>query len=68
MKPLQGIKIVEFATYVVVPIAARVLSDWGAEVIKIEAAAGDDWRRNGYIFNLPCDDDANPYYAVSNSG
>ena len=49
MKPLQGIKIVEFATYVVVPIAARVLSDWGAEVIKIEAAAGDDWRRNGYV-------------------
>lgn len=68
MKPLQGIKIVEFATYVVVPIAARVLSDWGAEVIKIEAAAGDDWRRNGYVFNLPCDDDSNPLYAVSNSG
>jgi len=68
MKPLEGIKVVEFATYVVVPLAARVMADWGADVVKIEAAVGDEWRTNGKGVNLPCDDDCNPNYAFTNSG
>ena len=68
MKPLEGIKVVEFATYVVVPLAARVMADWGADVIKIEAASGDEWRTNGAGSNLPIDDDCNPSYSFTNSG
>lgn len=35
--PLSGYKIIEFATYVAAPSGVRILADWGAEVIKIEA-------------------------------
>ena len=40
MKPLEGIKVVEIGTYVAVPSTARVLGDWGADVIKIEMLTG----------------------------
>lgn len=33
---LQGIRVVETASFMMGPIAGRVLADWGAEVIKIE--------------------------------
>ena len=68
MKPLEGIKVVEFATYVVVPLAARVMADWGAEVIKIEAAAGDEWRTNGAGHGLPTQPDCDPSFSFTNSG
>ena len=42
---LEGLKIVEFATYVAAPSAAAVMSDWGADVIKIESGRGDPTRR-----------------------
>ena len=36
MRPLEGVKVVEVASWVFVPSAGAVLADWGAEVIKIE--------------------------------
>jgi len=48
-KPLQGIKVVELATYVAAPACPRILGDWGAEVIKIEAPGGDPGRRQPLI-------------------
>ena len=68
MKLLEGIKVIEFATFVVVPAATRVLADWGAEVIKIEAASGDEWRKQSAAYGLPCDDTCNPIFAATNSG
>lgn len=68
MKPLDGVKVVEFATHVVVPVAARILSDWGAQVIKVEALTGDKWRLEGLNQNLPADEGANLLYAIPNSG
>ena len=41
MKPLHGIKVVELGTHVAVPMATRLLADWGAEVIKVENPTGD---------------------------
>jgi crotonobetainyl-CoA:carnitine CoA-transferase CaiB-like acyl-CoA transferase len=35
-RPLDGIRIVEVASWVFVPSAAAILSDWGADVIKVE--------------------------------
>lgn len=33
---LNGMRVVELASYMMGPIAGRVLADWGAEVIKVE--------------------------------
>ncbi len=43
---LQGIRVIEHATYFAAPGAGGILSDWGAEVIKIEPPGGDPVRSN----------------------
>lgn len=44
-QPLTGVRILEVASHVFVPIAGGVLHEWGAEVIKIEAPeTGDPYR------------------------
>jgi crotonobetainyl-CoA:carnitine CoA-transferase CaiB-like acyl-CoA transferase len=43
-KPLQGIKVVEVAMWAFVPACGGILSDLGAEVIKIEPPTGDPLR------------------------
>jgi crotonobetainyl-CoA:carnitine CoA-transferase CaiB-like acyl-CoA transferase len=43
---LQGVKVIEHATYYAAPGAGGILSDWGAEVIKIEPPGGDPVRSN----------------------
>ena len=44
MKPLEGIKVVELSTMLAGPMCARVLAEWGADVIKVETLNGDAWR------------------------
>ncbi len=41
---LQGLKVIEFASYIAAPGAAGILADWGAEVIKVERPEGDPMR------------------------
>lgn len=41
---LDGFKVLELATHIAAPAAAGLLSDWGADVIKIESPAGDPMR------------------------
>jgi crotonobetainyl-CoA:carnitine CoA-transferase CaiB-like acyl-CoA transferase len=44
-KPLSGVRILEVASHVFVPIAGAVLTEWGAEVVKIEhPLTGDPYR------------------------
>ncbi len=41
----DGVKVVELAQWVFVPVAGALLSDWGADVIKVESpTAGDPYR------------------------
>src|SRR5438309_11750653 len=40
----SGLKVVDFASFIAGPSAAVILSDFGAEVIKVEPPAGDLWR------------------------
>ena len=47
--PLEGVRVVELATVVAAPGVARYLADYGADVIKAEAPAGDPTRRMGWI-------------------
>ncbi|MSP44172.1 MAG: CoA transferase [Alphaproteobacteria bacterium] len=64
---LEGVKIVELASYMAAPSAAMVLSDWGAEVIKIEEIGGDPVRRafHGISRNKLV---GNPMFAFDNRG
>lgn len=44
-QPLSGVRILEVASHVFVPIAGGILTEWGAEVIKIEhPVTGDPYR------------------------
>ena len=47
-KPLDGITVVDAATLFAGPLAATVLGDFGAEVIKVEHPNGDPSRSHGY--------------------
>ena len=48
-KPLSGLKVVELGTLIAGPFAARIMAEFGAEVIKIESPDGGDplrkWRK-----------------------
>lgn len=68
-KPLSGVKVVELATFVAAPSCGRLLSDMGAQVIKVEAPSGDNWRISGksYIPERFCDDE-NPVFDIFNTG
>ena len=43
--PLQGVKVAEFSQIIAGPFAGVLLSDLGADVIKVEPPRGDPWRR-----------------------
>lgn len=53
---LTGLRIIDMATIVAGPAAAKYLADFGAEVIKVEAPIGDSARRMGW--SLPNDKDS----------
>lgn len=48
---LQDVKIVELTTYVAAPSAGRILADWGADIVKVEAVPKGDTTR--YAVPLP---------------
>ena len=47
--PLEGIKVVELGTLIAGPFASRIMAEFGADVIKVEAPKGGDqlrgWRK-----------------------
>jgi crotonobetainyl-CoA:carnitine CoA-transferase CaiB-like acyl-CoA transferase len=45
----SGLKVVDFASFIAGPSAAVILSDFGADVIKVEPPAGELWRRANNI-------------------
>ncbi|MEC9251949.1 MAG: CoA transferase, partial [Pseudomonadota bacterium] len=42
---LDGVRVIDAASYLAGPGAATVLADYGADVIKIEALSGDGYRK-----------------------
>jgi len=45
-----------------------MLSAYGAEVIKVESLAGDDYRKAGNFERVVCEDYKNPLFTIQNSG
>ena len=67
MRPLEGVKVVDLTSFLAAPTVARILGDWGAEVIKIEPPIGDPGRTQASVFNMPYEDDENPAFDISNA-
>lgn len=67
-KPLEGVKVVELASFVAAPAAGRMLAEMGADVIRVESTAGDPWRFYGVNCGLPVADEENPLFDLYNLG
>ena len=61
--PLEGVRVVECAQYVAGPLAGLLLSDLGADVVKVEPPAGD-----GYRGVMPIADGLGRYFVPLNRG
>lgn len=67
MEPLKGIKVVDLTTFLATPTTGRVLGEWGADVIKVEAAKGDPTRVNqAVVYGMPSSDEENLAFDVAN--
>ena len=64
---LEGIKIIEMATYIAAPSAGGIMADWGADVIKIEPLGGCPMRKF-YASAMTDDYPDNPVSALDNRG
>lgn len=62
---LQGLKVVEMATWVAGPGCAGIMADWGAEVIKVESPEGDATRG---FYPDTAESPGNPIFALENRG
>ncbi len=63
---LDGIKVIEHATYMAAPGAGGILRDWGADVIKIEPPGGDPIRN--FFSTIGNDFQDNPVFDFDNRG
>ncbi len=64
--PLEGIRVVEVATWLAAPCCAALMADLGAEVVKVEPPQGDAYRR--LYTALLGDDFVHPSYQFDNRG
>ena len=49
----SGLKVVDLSSFVAAPAAAVILSDFGADVIKVEPPTGDTWRQGHRVPSQP---------------
>ena len=67
--PLEGIRVVELASFVAAPAAGALLADLGADVVKIEVPWGEIYRHSlprfaGYASDFPLA----PHFQMDNRG
>ena len=59
------LKVVDFASFIAGPSAAVILSDFGADVIKVEPPAGDYWRMGHKVPPQPHAKDPYPWHLAN---
>jgi crotonobetainyl-CoA:carnitine CoA-transferase CaiB-like acyl-CoA transferase len=59
------LKVVDFASFIAGPSAAVILSDFGADVLKVEPPAGELWRMGHKIPPQPQAKDAYPWHLAN---
>src|SRR5579863_8596853 len=62
---LQGLKVVELATWVAGPGCAMIMAEWGADVVKVESPVGDATRA---FFPDTAESPVNPVFSMENRG
>ena len=58
----SGLKVVDMASFIAGPGAAVILSDFGADVVKVEPPTGDTWRIGYKIPPQPAAEDNYPWH------
>src|SRR5271170_1075799 len=61
----SGLKVVDLASFIAGPSAAVILSDFGADVIKVEPPAGDFWRHANKLPPQPQAEDAYQWHLAN---
>ena len=57
----SGLKVVDLSSFIAGPSAATILSDFGADVVKIEPPEGEPWRKGQKIPPQPHSEQAYPF-------
>jgi crotonobetainyl-CoA:carnitine CoA-transferase CaiB-like acyl-CoA transferase len=58
----SGLKVVDLASFIAGPSAAVILSDFGADVIKVEPPGGELWRHANKMPPQPVSEEAYPWH------
>jgi crotonobetainyl-CoA:carnitine CoA-transferase CaiB-like acyl-CoA transferase len=67
--PLAGVRVVEVASHVFVPMAGALLAEWGADVVKVEhPATGDPYRGLVTAGLHTLHDGVDPFFQAANRG
>jgi crotonobetainyl-CoA:carnitine CoA-transferase CaiB-like acyl-CoA transferase len=66
MAPLEGVRVLEVASWLAAPSCAALMADMGADVVKVEPPEGDAYRR--LFTSLLGDDFVHPSYQFDNRG
>jgi formyl-CoA transferase len=61
----SGLKVVDLASFIAGPSAAVILSDFGADVIKVEPPSGELWRHAHNVPPQPIAEDAYPWHLAN---
>lgn len=66
-RPLEGVNVVELATFIAAPSCGRYLADLGANVIKVESPSGDPYRSTAINEGRPTGDLENVSFDLDNA-